>query len=97
MDCVTARRDAMRAARVKQRAADGAAVLPGHYRPVLIKQETGARGVWDFDFLSHNWTRFAGLENGIANCYTNPLWQVLYFIPSLRCVRSGIFPTFLSI
>ena len=80
--CVS--RGEARSARAKQRAAAGSAVLPGHYRPLLIKQETGARGVWDFDFLSHNRTRFAGLENGIANCYTNPLWQVLYFIPALR-------------
>jgi hypothetical protein len=30
----------------------------------------------EFDFALHNPTRFAGLENEIANCYANSLIQV---------------------
>ena len=30
----------------------------------------------EFDFSKYNQTRFAGLENGIANCYANALIQV---------------------
>ncbi|KAK3257797.1 hypothetical protein CYMTET_33129, partial [Cymbomonas tetramitiformis] len=49
-------------------------------------------GVWggsrlkfeEFDFSYYNRTHFAGLENGIRNCYVNSLLQVLYFIPWLR-------------
>ena len=46
------------------------------YRPVEIKtQQTGYK-FEEFDFSYYNKTRFAGLENGIPNCYCNALLQV---------------------
>ena len=51
------------------------ALLPGRYRPMRIKQQTGVR-YEQFDFGYYNRTRFAGLENDLANCYANPLLQV---------------------
>ena len=68
-----------------------AGALPARYRRLQIGQQTGANGVWDYDFSVHNPTTFAGLENGIANCYTNPLWQVLNFIPELRCAAPKVY------
>ncbi len=68
--------------------AEAAGALPARYRRLLIDQQTGVNGVWDYDYSVHNPTPFAGLENGIANCYTNSLWQVLHFIPELRCAES---------
>ena len=70
--------------------ADAAGTLPARYRRLLIDQQTGVNGVWDYDFSVHNATPFAGLENGIANCYTNSLWQVLHFMPDLRRAESGV-------
>ncbi|KAK9820479.1 hypothetical protein WJX72_010776 [[Myrmecia] bisecta] len=72
-----------KAARDRKRAESGLAVLPSRYRRMRIKQQTGVR-FEDFDFSFHNRTRFAGLENDIANCYANALLQVLYFIPGIR-------------
>jgi hypothetical protein len=40
-----------------------------------MRQEAASR-FDDFDFAAHNPTRFAGLENEIANCYANSLLQV---------------------
>ena len=70
----------------KRVTAEAAGALPARYCRLLIDQQTGVNGVWDYDYSVHNPTPFAGLENGIANCYTNSLWQVLHFIPELRCV-----------
>ncbi|KAK9865738.1 hypothetical protein WJX84_006968 [Apatococcus fuscideae] len=58
-------------------------LLPGRYRAMRIKQQTGVR-YEQFDFGYYNRTRFAGLENDLANCYANPLLQVLYFMPAFR-------------
>ena len=41
-----------------------------------------------FDFERHNPTRFAGLENEIANCYANALLQVQ--ISLHPCIRATI-------
>ena len=76
------------AAAPKRATTEAAGELPARYQRLLIGQQTGVNGVWDYDFSVHNPTAFAGLENGIANCYTNPLWQVLNFVPELRCVAS---------
>lgn len=48
-----------------------------------IKQQTGVR-YEQFDFGYYNRTRFAGLENDLANCYANPLLQVQTLILSLQ-------------
>lgn len=34
----------------------------------------------EFDFLAHNATRFAGLENDLPNAYANALLQVWWFL-----------------
>jgi PAB-dependent poly(A)-specific ribonuclease subunit 2 len=49
--------------------------LPGRYKRVEIKKKE-APGKFDFEFSAYNRTRFAGLENDIANCYANALVQV---------------------
>lgn len=72
-----------RAERRAQRAAKGGVLLSPAYQYARIKQQAGTR-FEAFDFSAHNATRFGGLENDLANCYTNALWQVLYFIPQLR-------------
>ena len=54
---------------------------------VRMRQEQSAR-FDDFDFAAHNCTRYAGLENEIANCYVNPLVQVIN--PSLQQVTLQI-------
>ena len=72
-----------KAARRKARATGGEALLPAAYQHNRIKQQAGTR-FEAFDFSAHNKTRYAGLENDMANSYANPLWQILYFIPALR-------------
>ena len=50
-------------------------MLPGRYKRVQIKQQQGLR-FEEFDFSYYNRTPFTGLENDLANCYTNALLQV---------------------
>ena len=83
MTMVCNRSAAARAERRAQRAAKGGVLLPESYQHARIKQQAGTR-FEAFDFSAHNATRFGGLENDLANCYTNALWQVFYFIPQLR-------------
>lgn len=59
----------------EKRAAAGQSGLPAIYRPVSMRALHSSR-FDDFDFARHNPTRFAGLENEIANCYANALLQV---------------------
>jgi hypothetical protein len=66
-----------RAERARRRADAGGIVLPGRYRRVAVR--AAARGQLrfeEFDFSYYNRTPFAGLENDLANCYTNALLQV---------------------
>ncbi|EJT81212.1 PAB-dependent poly(A)-specific ribonuclease subunit PAN2 [Gaeumannomyces tritici R3-111a-1] len=58
------------------------AEVPNMYRSVEIK--FSKFGVDDFDFGFYNRTRYAGLENHIANSYANSLLQVMHFTPILR-------------
>lgn len=72
---------AARAERVRRRAEAGGVMLPGRYKRVAIKQQQGVR-FEEFDFSYYNRTPFTGLENDLANCYTNALLQARL----LRCL-----------
>ena len=61
--------------KTKASSKDGS-VLPGRYHSVEITKQGRFE---EFDFTRYNRTRFAGLENNIANCYCNALLQVLFF------------------
>ncbi|CAL8467279.1 g6816 [Coccomyxa elongata] len=80
-----------RAERERKRAAAGQSGLPEGYRYLTLRQVHSSR-FDDFDYALHNPTRFAGLENEIANCYANSLLQVLYFIPELRAAMLAVRP-----
>ena len=56
--------------------------VPLMYRNVEIKYSRF--GIEDFDFEFYNKTEFSGLETHIVNSYTNPLLQLLKFIPLFR-------------
>lgn len=56
--------------------------VPALYQNVEI--QFSKYGVDDFDFEFYNKTRYAGLENHIANSYANSLLQVLHFTPLVR-------------
>lgn len=58
------------------------AEVPALYQSVEI--QFSKYGVDDFDFEFYNKTRYAGLENHIANSYANSLLQVLHFTPLVR-------------
>lgn len=77
--------------RARRRKMMGEVVLPNQFRRVSIKQQKGSR-FEEFDFGSFNATSFSGLENGLANCYMNPLIQVLYFCRPLRDFAVGYAP-----
>lgn len=72
----------------------GATWLPSRYRlqRVHVQRQAGLRWADEFDFTFYNRTRFAGLENGVANCYVNSLVQVLFFIPAVRKAMLSIIP-----
>ena len=61
----------------RQRGPRGATWLPSRYRlqRVHVQRQAGLRWADEFDFSFYNRTRFAGLENGVANCYVNSLVQ----------------------
>mmetsp|Transcript_18769 Transcript_18769/g.48144 ORF Transcript_18769/g.48144 Transcript_18769/m.48144 type:complete len:1322 (+) Transcript_18769:261-4226(+) len=58
--------------------------LPARYHKMEIRRLQSHVRFEDFDFGFYNRTKFAGLENNLANCYCNPLMQVLFFIPMMR-------------
>ena len=59
---------------------------------VHVQRQAGLRWADEFDFSFYNRTRFAGLENGVANCYVNSLVQV-----SPPLLRDSSDSTFLSV
>lgn len=63
------------AERARKRAASGRPVLPVRYRKMRVARPAGHH-FEDFDYAVFNHTRFASLENDIANCYANSLIQV---------------------
>ena len=73
----------VREGRAAARAAAGGIMLPGRYRRVAIKQQTGVK-FEEFDFSYYNKTPFSGLENDLANCYINALLHVLFFCRPMR-------------
>ena len=58
--------------------------LPPIYRNIEIPQSFKRIRNEEFDVSFYNQTGFAGLENGMANCYANPLLQVLFFLRKFR-------------
>ncbi len=54
-------------------------MLPMRYHPVEIKVQSTVR-FEEFDFSYYNRTCFAGLENGLPNCYCNALLQVRVWV-----------------
>jgi len=52
---------------------------PAIYDPRVITSPEAQTRYAGFDFAAHNPTRFAGLENGLANCYANSFVQALFY------------------
>jgi len=50
---------------------------------------TAERRFEEFDFSTYNKTRLPGLTNDLANCYVNPVLQLLNFVPELRAKVIG--------
>eukprot|EP00232_Nephroselmis_pyriformis_P020844 CAMPEP_0182864542 /NCGR_PEP_ID=MMETSP0034_2-20130328/7223_1 /TAXON_ID=156128 /ORGANISM="Nephroselmis pyriformis, Strain CCMP717" /LENGTH=596 /DNA_ID=CAMNT_0024996801 /DNA_START=83 /DNA_END=1869 /DNA_ORIENTATION=- len=75
-------------AEMKLEMAMGGKRIPKGYSMVEIQQSSSRQRFEEFDFSYYNKTKFAGLENDLANCYCNSLLQVLYFIPPLRDAAS---------
>ena len=69
--------EAERGGSPRQKGPRGATWLPSRYRlqRVHVQRQAGLRWADEFDFSFYNRTRFAGLENGVANCYVNSLVQ----------------------
>ena len=60
--------------------------LPEMYARVECNRSamTAERRYEEFDFSAYNKTRLPGLTNDLANCYVNPVLQMLNFVPELR-------------
>ena len=67
-----------------ERARASTCPLPKLYHKVeAILDPTRAR-FEEFDFAAHNRTALLGMGNDLANCYVNPVLQILHFVPGLR-------------
>ena len=59
--------------------------LPKLYQRVECNRSFKAERKFEsFDFRSFNKTCLPGLTNDLANCYVNPVLQMLHFVPELR-------------
>lgn len=63
----------------RRRSAAGQSIILPRYRQIRLSEAHTSR-FDDFDFAFHNPTRYAGLENEIANCYANALLQASFWI-----------------
>eukprot|EP00976_Prorocentrum_cordatum_P118258 1196435-Prorocentrum_minimum.AAC.7 len=73
-------------AREKQKAES---MLPKGYHRVIVKQPANRRVFEEFEFSLYNKTNFAGLENGMRNCYVNSLLQASNLLRSLKQIREA--------
>lgn len=58
--------------------------LPKLYHRVEVRLSASRARFEEFDFSFYNRTRLPGLVNDLANCYVNPVLQMLHFVPELR-------------
>ena len=78
--------DAKKAAAAASKQPGGAALtpLPKLYHRVEVRLSASRARFEEFDFSFYNRTRLPGLVNDLANCYVNPVLQMLHFVPELR-------------
>jgi len=78
--------DAKRAAMAASKQPGGASLspLPTLYHRVEVRLSASRARFEEFDFSLYNRTRLPGLVNDLANCYVNPVLQMLHFVPELR-------------
>ena len=58
--------------------------LPELYHRVIERVGANRARFEEFDFGRYNRTRLLGFTNDLANCYVNPVLQMLHFVPELR-------------
>ena len=58
--------------------------LPKLYHRVIERVGSHKARFEEFDFGHYNRTRLLGFTNDLANCYVNPVLQMLHFVPELR-------------
>jgi len=88
----TAAVDAKKAAAAAAKQSGGgvsASPLPGLYHRVEVRLSASRSKFEEFDFSYYNRTRLPGLVNDLANCYVNPVLQMLHFVPELRARVQG--------
>ena len=72
--------DAKRAA-AKRSGGGSVSPLPKLYHRVEVRLSANRARFEEFDFSFYNRTRLLGLVNDLANCYVNPVLQMLHFVP----------------